>query len=218
MTAPLTQPQRERLDRLTELIAVLILSAAALISSYASFQAALWDGEQAAHYTLAQQSRTEASTDANMAAQVRMLDVLIFSQWLNASTSGDNHAERFYRDRFRPAFQKAFNDWMTTSPATNSKAPRTPFEMKSYVLPIDDRTRQHTAQADREFDEGQKANDISDAFTQGTVILALTLFLGGVVQAFNQLPIRIAVLGLAALCCILGIVRIIALPALRLTF
>ena len=203
---------------MTELVAVLILAAAALVSSYASFQAALWDGKQAAHYTLAQQARTEASTDANLAAQVRMLDALIFSQWLNARTSGDSSAESFYRTRFRPPFQKAFNDWLATNPDSNSSAPRSPFEMPSYVLPIDSQARKHTDQANREFEAGQKANDISDAFTQGTVILALTLFLGGVVQAFNQLPIRIAVLGLAGLAGVLGIVRIIVLPALRLSF
>jgi hypothetical protein len=39
-----------------------------------------------------------------------------------------------------------------------------------------------------------------------------------VVQAFTQPPIRIAVLVLAALACLIGIARIVSLPALRLTF
>lgn len=207
----------DRHDRLTELIAALILSCAALLSSYAGFQAQRWDGQRAAFYAMAEQSRTAASREAMIAAEMRTLDMLLFSQWLNAYAARNEELQRFYRGRFRPSFERAFGAWVQTRPMRNPDAPLSPLEMGIYARTADRLTRQFERQADRYFARGGRANEVSDGFFQITAILALSLFVGGVVQAFKTHRLRVTLLGVAAFSLLLALVRILALPGLRLT-
>jgi hypothetical protein len=48
------------------------------------------------------------------------------------------------------------------------------------------------------------------------VIFALALFMGGITQTFDTRKTRIMLLSLTAFCTLLGVVRIIGLPAIRL--
>lgn len=206
-----------RLDRLTELIAVFILAAAALASSYASFQSELWDGDQAAHYARAEQARTDSSMSATIAAEIRTLDIVQFNEWLDAYAAGDERRKKFYRKRFRPQFEQALTEWLSLDPIHNRNAPLSPLEMGSYARNSDRNARNLHKVADSEFAKGEHANDVSDAFVQATVILALSLFLGGVVQAFKAPLLRTVLLVLAGSSCALGIARIAELPGLRIT-
>ena len=92
----------------------MVLGIAALASSYAAFQSEVWHGEQASQYTLAEQARTKASTQAALSAQLRTLDINLFSQWLDAYAHGDQRLQLFYRTRFRPEFAKVFEAWVLT--------------------------------------------------------------------------------------------------------
>ena len=76
----------------SELRAVILLGIAALASSYSAFQSEIWDGEQAQHYTLAEQARTNASTQTAVSTELRTLDANLFSQWLNAYARKDETA------------------------------------------------------------------------------------------------------------------------------
>jgi hypothetical protein len=152
-----------------------------------------------------------------MSAQMQTLDVMLFTQWLNAYSGGDDALQLFYRSRFRPQFRQAFEEWLRTRPMRNARALPSPIALPSYVRSIDGDSRRLERQASRFFAEGGRANDISDGFVQSTVILALALFMGGVVQAFNALWLRATLLGVATLSVALGLARIISLPALRLT-
>lgn len=210
------EARRQKLDRTTELIAAFILSVAALLSSYSGFQAELWDGDQAANYTLAEQMRTTASKTETVSGQKVGLDTMLFTQWLDAYVKGETKLEEYYRQRFRPQFHRAFERWMAMNPQDNPDAPPTPFALPDYNHILLAETKKMQTEADRLFEAGQRANEISDAYGQATVILALSLFMGGIVQAFNAHRLRVALLTIASLACVLGIIRIASLPAIRL--
>lgn len=205
--------RNERLDRASELAAALLLSLAALLSSYASLQADLWDGEQATHYALAEQGRTYAARSATLAGEVRIFDTLLFSQWLNARADSNQRLEAFYRSRFRPEFSHAFDEWAAGAELIGTW-PKTPMAMPSYAPAIDRERRSFEQEADRRFRLGQDANATSDAYQQAVMMLAMALFIGGIVQAFDQFALRVALIAVAALCCLAGGVRLVALPAL----
>ena len=206
----------ETFDRHSELVAAIILSAAALLSSYAGFQASLWDGEQAAHYSLSEQSRTDAARLDGLAGEARLLDMMLFTQWTQAFASGDRRLQEFYSRRFRPEFREAFDQWLALGPQ-RAGAPPSPFAMPAYAPPIEQRRRELQVRATRQFAEGQRANDIGDYFLRATVALAMSLFLGGIVQAFKILWLRVALLALAGLLCVVGLFQILVLPPLWLT-
>lgn len=144
------------------------------------------------------------------------LDVTLFSQWLNAYSGGDRKLQDFYRNRFRPKFRLSFEEWLKTRPMDNPDAPLSPIALPSYARDLNREAARLEAEGSRYFKRGARANDISDGFVQSTVILALALFMGGVVQAFSALWLRVTLLGVASLAVLLGLARIISLPALRL--
>jgi hypothetical protein len=212
---PGEQSENDRYYRRAELLAAILLSIAALLTSYASFQGQLWDGEQATNYALAEQTRTTASTHAMIADQHNGVDAIIFSQWLAAFASHNERLAEFYRLRFRPEFRTVFEQWIATRPLVNPNAPPTPFHMPGYLQQSTQTAKATERKADQYFAAGQRANQIGDAYGQSTVIFALALFMGGITQTFNTRRTRIMLLSLSAFCTLLGVVRVFGLPAIR---
>src|ERR1700761_2744212 len=120
----------DRHEKLTEVIAAVLLSLSAFISSWSGYQAGLWDGEQAARYAQAGAARVVASRLATRAGQYEGADMLMFSEWLDAYARSDLRLQEFYRERFRPEFAVAFEHWLALHPASNPAAPPTPFTMR----------------------------------------------------------------------------------------
>jgi hypothetical protein len=97
---------------------------------------------------------------------------------------------------------------------TNPAAPQSPFVISAYNPPGYARAGQLESQADQNFSDAEKANRISDAFTQGTVFLAMALFFGGIGQVFGVRRVRLALLIVAIVSCAVGVGRILTLPIL----
>jgi len=211
------QPKTESsVNMIADAAAAIVLSIAALLTSWASFQSALWDGEQAANYTRAGTSRIQASLLATENGQYQAVDLFLFTQWLNAYASQDQPLQDFYRERFRPEFRRAFNAWLEQQPMRNPKAPHTPFLMKEYAPALALQAAAADKRANALFDEGQRCNDVSDAYVAATVILALALFLAGIGQSFERRRLTAGLTLLAALACVFGLIQLIALPSLTL--
>ncbi len=128
----------------------------------------------------------------------------------------ETRLQAFYRARFRPEFDKAFTKWLALDPAHNRAAPTTPFAMPEYRLLSAQKSRQLSARADTLFESGQYANEISDKFVQGTVVLALALFLGGIGQTFRRPVLRVLLTSLGGAACVFGAIKLSVLPALVL--
>ena len=62
---------------------------------------------------------------------------------------------------------------------------------------------------------GQAANQISDRFSQGNVMLAMAMFFAGIAQVFRIDHLRFALLGVAVITCVVGVVRVASLPMLH---
>ena len=208
--------REERRQRITEIIAAVLLSLSALASSYAGFQSDLWDGEQAANYALAEQSRTSSAKDATISIQYTGIDTILFTQWLDAYASDERELAIFYQERFRPEFRKVFDQWMALRPRVNPNVPSTPFHLPAYQDRMTASGSVMARKADQLFETGQRANEISDTYGQAVLILALSLFLGGIVQGFSFHKTRILLLSFSAFCLLIGLARISFLPAIYL--
>ena len=201
---------REKLTGWVEIAAAAVISLAAALTSWAGFQAALWDGEQAAHYAQAGATRVAATRAATLGGQLETDDLLMFQQWLSATAEGHPKLQIFYRQRFRKEFAVAFEAWLAGNPLENPTDPPTPFAMPQYHS-----TR--LAQADALFDRGQRDNDISDRFVRGTVLLAIALFFGGISQTFRSPLVKAVLIAIAFVICVLTAIQIAQLPILHLS-
>jgi hypothetical protein len=199
-----------------EIGAAVVLSIAALLTSWASFQSALWEGKEAAHFSQASIVRVRASTNALAAQGRRSVDVGLFIAWLNAYAAGKTRLADFYRERFPPELRVSFDAWIKTDPFTNPRAPQSPFDNDGVRPASEQQARVLDVKAEQEYQAGVEANRIADSFQQSSVVLAITLFFGGIAQVFGIKAIRRVLLGVALLACAVGIARLVTLPALRL--
>ena len=194
------------------------LSVAALTTTWSSYQAALWDGEQAANYSLANGFRIEASRAASRADMLEAVDIQIFSSWLGAKASGETQLQAFYHERFRPDFRLAFDAWAALKPLENLDAPQGPFVMEEYHLPERAKAAALEAKAQATFDKGQRDNDIGDIYVQATVVLASALFFGGICQMFKRRRVRMGLALLSVAACTIGVIRTLTLPIIPPAF
>jgi hypothetical protein len=183
---------KPRLHGLTELGAVLVLSASALGSSYAGFQESLWDGEQAAHYAIAMTNQTAASKEEMLAVQLNSVNALQFTQWLNAYAAGNEDLEAFYRNRFQPEFRAAFDKWIESRPRFDAKSPPTPFDVPGYREQSRFRAQLLAQETERNLRAARNDTAVSDSYGLSAVIFALGLFLGGIVQGFDAHRLRLS--------------------------
>lgn len=195
-----------------ETASAIILSISALASSLAAYQAGLWDGEQAAHYSRANAERTQASRAALAGDALAAVEVQMFGAWLGARVRGDQGLADFYQARFPPGLKVAFNAWMESDPLNSPSAPPTPFATTVYRRPGADEARALDRRADASFAAGQQANGISDAFQQSSTMLAVALFFGGIGQAFSQSKTRLIMVVVAGVVLVLGLLRLLSLP------
>jgi hypothetical protein len=203
-------------DAALEIGTAIVLSVTALVTSWAGYQASLWDGEQAAHYTNANAKHMAAARQATRAGQLQALDVMAFAEWANAYASGNTRLQAFYEARFRPEFRTAFEAWRASKSLRNPDAPPTPFVDPVYRRAAEVEADATESEAVRLFQQGQRANSISDHYVQGSVVLASALFFGGMCQVFRTPKVRMALLAVAVIAVVLGMFRIFTLPAMKL--
>ena len=195
-----------------EIASAIILSVAALASSWATYQASLWDGEQAANYSRANALRIQASRAALEGDAMATVHVQMFTGWLDARARGDERLAAFYQARFPPDMKPAFNAWIAERPLANRSASPTPFASSAYSRPGSDSARELDLRADQSFAAGEYDNAVSDAFQQGSTLLAIALFFGGIMQVFRQKTARTVLLVVAGAALVGGLIRLFSLP------
>src|SRR4051794_17657733 len=117
-----------------EVLVTVLLVLAALGTSWSSYQATRWNGEQAKVAGRMNAIRIDAARAQGLAQSQSQVDVATFIAWADADRRGEAAVADFYANRFRAEFRPAFDAWMATRPSTNPDAPPTPFAMPQYQL------------------------------------------------------------------------------------
>jgi hypothetical protein len=175
-----------------ELALALILAIAAVGTAWAGFESSKWNGVQANSYAQASAARTESSRQSTQAGQLQTIDVISFTEWLNALNAeiiadpskrpqGAYHPDPtmvsgFLFSRFRPEFRPAVMAWLDTHPLTNPQAPSTPFVMPQYKLAAQATANDLVRQAEQDAATARQANQRSDNYVLTAVLFALVLF------------------------------------------
>ena len=161
-----------------EIVATVVLALAAVATAWSSYQATRWNGETTKATGRVNALRVDAARAQGLAEAQTQVDIGMFFQWVNATADDDELAD-FYRDRFRPEFQPAFDAWLDTDPLTNADAPPSPFALDEYQL-------QARADAEQLDEEEQQAGVVVRRNVQraanyilGVVMFSIALFFAG---------------------------------------
>jgi hypothetical protein len=163
---PLTRQQR--IERWFEVVTAIMLGVVTVATAWSGYQATRWVGEQSTLYARASALRVESTRDSTLAGQLRLYDVMIVNNWINAYTQGNTKLANIYEKRFRPEFRPVFEAWLALDPFNNPNAPPGPLFMPQYKISLDEQATQLDAEAAKIFAEGQAANE------QGDVPITLT--------------------------------------------
>ena len=198
-----------------EVVVAVVLSVSGLMTAWAGYQGALWEGKQAEFYAHAGELRTIASGARLEVDNWRSNERELFGLWLEASLKGEAKLADFYKSRFPADLRPVFDAWVALDPLTKPGAPPGPQFMPGYRPQGTDKAEHLDSQADAATGQGQAANAVSDRFTQGGLFLATSMFFGGIGQVFKMERVKLGLLAIAVICCAAGVLRILTLPMLR---
>ncbi len=206
----------------------MILAIAAVGTAWAGFQSSKWGGVQANSYASAGAARTESSRASTEAGILRTVDVISFTEWLNALNDEiladpsarpegvyepvEGTISRFLYTRFRDEFKPAVEAWVALRPLINADAPRTPFAMPEYQLEAETRAQDLVEEADRRADQARNANRTSNNYVLLGVLFALTLFFVALGNKSVGARSRYLLLGLSLVTLIGGLVTMATYP------
>lgn len=205
---PLT---RHATHRLNDYITILV-SVAALATSWAGYQASVWNGEQQAHGVQATTLRTSSTRASTHAGQLAIVDVELFTSWLAAYTKGETRLATFYEERFRAEFRPAFRTWVASRPLVTPGAAPSPFALAEYRLADDVVARRLAQAADEESAASQRANRASDGYVLNVVLLQTVMLFATAVQQGTVRRLRVVLVGIAVALCAASLYRLLTAP------
>jgi hypothetical protein len=175
-------PQSDPPDRGTnwqEVAATVLLVLAAVATSWSSYQATRWNGEQATAASRTNAIRIEAASARGLAEAQTEIDVAAFIAWAEADQGGDAETAAFFADRFRDEFRPAYDAWLATDPLDSADAAPTPFQMTEYQLAARQDAAKLDAAAEASAAEVRLYIQRSSNYVLTVVLYAVALFFAG---------------------------------------
>jgi hypothetical protein len=209
----------ERRQRVVDATTAVILSVAAVGTAWATFQASQWSSKESDEVSASSAARSKAIQATNHATRTEQLDTAVWLQWLAAFRAGDRQQAAFLRERFRPGLLRAHRIWVAKAVvAPDGKvvsAPAgTPFTEAQYVVPDAARADRLAAEAEQQLADSRHAASMSTKYVLVVVLLALVLFFAGIATKFRTPKLQAALVALALITCVFGLVRILTLRQL----
>lgn len=173
-----------------EVLVTVLLVIAALGTSWSSYQATRWNGEQAKAASRTNAIRIEAARAQGLAEAQTQIDVATFIAWADADRRGESGLADFYVDRFRAEFKPAFDAWIATRPLQDPEAPPTPFAMDAYDLASRQDADRLDAAAEASAAEVRLDLQRASNYVLTVVLYAVVLFFAGVSTRIGNRQLR----------------------------
>lgn len=205
MTETFVETPAEPAENSLSIFAAILLGIAATLTAISAYQAALSDGEALQGYTRSTAALSDANYFYSQGNQTFAGDQQLFVQFATAAQSGDTDLRDYLTTLMRPELNEAVLWWQDDPDAI------TPFdeaEDNPYVIAELAEADALAAESTAAFEAGSAADDQGDEFELSSVLLALTLFFGGIATLFRRRPVAIALLGFAAVTLAAGAVQL----------
>ena len=204
---------QERFNRTDwiELVAAIILALATIVAAWSAYQATRWGGEQSKASRAALEARADASQLTTIYTAEALVDVQLWTLWLQQASQDNEDGMAFVQERFRDDFKPAFEAWTAAVP-DGEAPPGTPFEQPEYAPESRDQAEQRLEDSEAAADVASDANQTGDNFVLTAVIMASVLFFAGVGTKLKGRLVRLIMLFFAALLFLGGLGFMLSLP------
>ena len=222
-TADTAVKKKPDMDKLTELIIVIMLGVTALLTAWASWIGSLHGGNQATNYATSNNLASEGNSEYNAGVQQMNQDMILWNDISSLqieivfAQNNNNEAELaklcnqlFYKMAENVSETMAAKiDWNT---ADKENSMSSPFFDENYVNSYFTKANELLAQSQEVLEQGQKDNSNGDAFGLVTVIYSVVLFLLGIAGSFNHKANKYAVVIIALVAFVIATIYMFTLP------
>lgn len=192
---------------------MILLSLATVGMAWCSYQASIWGSQSTILSSQSSASGRDASDLRIKANQAFMVDIFLFTQFLNAHNASNEPLADFYARQFSPEFKQAFAAQIKSSRYTN--APTDLITKDLYQTPLLTQADSLESESERMWDDSLEAGKAGRQYTLISVLLATALFFGGTAPRFES-PIKrriVLLLGLVTLLTAFGMFIVLPRPA-----
>lgn len=184
--------------RRIELVGVLLIALTAVLTAWTAFESSKWGGVMSIEFSTANALRTESVRESNVANRQTIVDVSLFTSYVDAVATGDTRLADFYAERFPDRLAVAVEAWESTRPLEDPDAPASPFDMSEYQLESADDAQRLEAEAAAASQRARDSNQRSDNYTILTVFLATVLLLAALSSKVDNPRLQVTLVVIAA--------------------
>ncbi len=196
----------------TDVVATLLLGLAAVGAGWAAYQSAVWNSDALFTLDRADVLRRQAGFVENRGILRRVVDVGLFTAYLQALDQHNNAFAQFLFQRLRAPLKAATAAWLATRPLQNPGAPPTPFVMKEYQLPEDGETQRLNNEGEQILLRAREENKRADQYVLVTVPFAVASLFAGISSKFRPPGIQRAIVAMGLLAFAGAVLALTLLP------
>lgn len=188
-----------------QLLAAILLGIAATLTAVSAYQASLSDGKALDSYTKSNAALSDANYFYSQGNQTYAGDQQLFVQYATAGQTGNEDLTSYLTTLMRPELADAVTWWQQDPDAL------TPFDESDanpYVIAEFDEADAKSAEAAKLYKAGATEGDRGDEFQLSTVLLALTLFFGGIATLFRRRATAVGLLGVSTIALAAGCLQL----------
>ncbi len=199
------------LDRVLEIVAVLLLAVTTLGTAWCGYQASQWSGVQTDDNRIEAEHRLEANRQFGLAIQTISYDTNFIAIYAQAVQAGNTGLAQFYRQSLaRPDFLPTLDKWEAEVAAGQAPTPLS--QDQDYLNGLRGGYLDAQAQADAAAADAQSAGNNAQQYVLNTIVLAVALFFAGVTSSFRYKPARVMLIILALATLAFAASRVADLP------
>lgn len=216
-----TDINSEKFSRRFELFIAIILGITAVLTAYASWQSALYSGDQAECYTQGNALIADANQYYNEASQAIAEDSATWNE-INSLRIDLAFAESSGKTDDMERLQYKLNQLMYENVSEGLGAAiewadaqeeyASPFEMEGFVGSYYEEGNAKYEEGWAKIEEGTANNQLDDKQGLVTVILAVVLFMLGIVSTFHNMRTKFVVTGVSLAALVYGFVMMLSVP------
>lgn len=203
-----------------ETVVAILLGITTLLSAWASWIGHLHGGLQSINFTRSNNMASQGTAEYNLGMQMYLADFMVWNtakdyyyDLESAKIEGDQTKIDLIQDKIRSFEEENASEilseavkWMEDNNEKN------PFNMPGMAEKYFESAQGKVDQSQELLEEGKRDNTKGDSYMLVTVIYSLTLFLLGIVGTFKNMPNRIAVLTIAVVFLVFGVIYMCTIP------
>ena len=197
-----------------ELVAAVVLAIATVLAAWGAYQSSRWGGEQAKATNEANAQRLIVTNALSVVQTQVIVDGGVVIAWTQAALAGDEEGMAVFESQVRDEFRPAFDAWLETAPSGGLPT-GDPTDLPEYdeAIALTMETAQEaTEAAQASLERASEANQLSDNFVLGAVVMASVLFFAGVGSKFRGRRLRVVMVLLAAVVLLIGFIFMASMP------